>query len=532
MTLSGTSDSASRSPPPPPRHRAGPPRFQYRQQRQRAAAGHLPDRRGSADRLLPWRRGGGDGQRHGRRRGLVGYQDHFGRELTSGQSGINYLFGDVKGVSITGTVYQDVPGNGTYSTSDPGVAGVTLTLTGTNNLGQSITATTVSGANGTYTFNADSNGNPLLPGTYQVTETVPSGYLPGANFVGSLIGTPDNFAQGFTQALSASGPGYTHNVALNSFKMGSSDTTGISTWGSTQGNVPQKDLVLDGFASTYIDPSGDELLLASADRYANNGDSTIGFWFLQNPLSLNANGSFNGSHTTGDILIVDDFSGSVGTLGAYEWVGTDGSGSLQPLTLPAGSTYFFVNTSPFSVPWSFTDASGFTAPQAGEYMAIGLDLNAILGSSVPHFTSTEVESRASNSTTAALKSFVIGGLNSIIGSNQPDGKLVGTNAIGSIVATSGVTGINYNFGLVTPDTISGIVYQDTNGTGSYVSTDPGIGGVTLTLTGTNNLGGAVTATTTTAANGTYSFATDSNGNQFRPGTDKVVETPPSGATLT
>ncbi len=387
--------------------------------------------------------------------------------LTSGQSGINYLFGDIKGVSITGTVYQDIPGNGTYSSSDPTVAGVTLTLTGTNNLGQSITATTTSGANGTYTFNTDSNGNPLLPGTYQVTETPPSGYLPGSNFVGKLIGTPDNFAQGLTQALSGSGPGYVHNSADDSFKNGASDTGGVSTWGWAQSNVPQKDLLLDGFASTYNDPSGNELLLASADRYANNGDSTIGFWFFQNAVSVNANGTFNGTHTTGDILIVDDFSGSVGTLAAYEWVGTDGSGSLKPLTLPAGSTYFFVNTSSFSVPWSFADSSGSTSPQAGEYMAIGVDLNAVLGSNVPHITSTLVESRASNSTSAELKSFIVGGLNTVIGTNQPDGTLVGTNAIGTIVTTSGVTGINYNFGLVKPVTISGNVYNDTNGTGVY-----------------------------------------------------------------
>ncbi len=449
--------------------------------------------------------------------------------LTSGQSGIYYLFGDVKGVSISGTVYQDIPGNGTYSSNDPGVAGVTLTLTGTNNLGQSITATTVSGANGTYTFNTDSNGNPLRPGTYQVTETMPSGYLPGSNFVGKLIGTPDNFAQGFTQALSGSGPGYTHNSADDLFTTGSKDTLGITSgWSWTTGSVPQKDLLEDGFASTYNDPSGNELLLASADRYAANGDSTIGFWFLQNPLSLNANGTFNGSHTTGDILITNDFaSGSVGTLGVYEWIGADGSGTLQQLTVPAGAAYFFVNSSPFSVPWSFTDSSGSTSPQAGEYMAIGVDLNALLGSSVPHFTSTLVESRASTSTTAELKSFILGGINSVIGTNQPDGTLVGTNAIGSIVTTSGVTGINYNFGLVKPVTVSGLVYQDTNGTGAYVSSDPGIGGVTLTLTGTNNLGSAVTATTTTAANGTYSFTTDNNGNQIRPGTYQIVETPPS-----
>ena len=74
---------------------------------------------------------------------------------------------------------------------EPGIAGVTLTLSGTNGLGQSITATTTTAANGTYSFSTDSNGNSLRPGTYQIAETQPSGYLPGATAVGTVNGTAD-----------------------------------------------------------------------------------------------------------------------------------------------------------------------------------------------------------------------------------------------------------------------------------------------------------------------------------------------------
>jgi hypothetical protein len=451
--------------------------------------------------------------------------------LISGQTGINYQFGNLKAVSITGTVYQDMPGNNTYGAGDPGVAGVTLTLTGTNNQGQSITATTVSAADGTFVFNTDSIGNPLFPGTYTITETIPQGYLPGANFVGHLIGTPNNYSQGFTQALSGSGPGYTHNSALDSFKNGSSDTAGVGTWGWQQGSVPQKDLILDGFASTYVDPSGHTLLLASSDRYANNGDSTFGFWFLQNPVSLNAAGTFNGSHTTGDLLVVNDFAGSSGSLSVYEWVGTDGAGSLQPVTLPAGSSYFFTNTSQFSVPWPFLDAGGFTAPQSGEYMAIGIDANAIFGANMPHYVDMLVESRASNSPTAQLKSFLLAGLSASVGANAPDGQLVGNNQITAVITSSGTTGVGYNFGLVKPVTLAGTVYQDTNGNNAFDAGEPGIGGVTLALSGTNNLGQMISATTTTAANGTYSFTADLSGNLLRPGSYTITETQPSGYLL-
>src|SRR5439155_1028698 len=109
--------------------------------------------------------------------------------VTSGQAGINYNFGDVKAVTLSGTVYEDSNGNGAFNSGEPGISGVTLTLSGTNNLGQAITATATTAANGTYSFSTDSSGNALRPGTYQIAETQPSGYLQGTNAVGTVNGT-------------------------------------------------------------------------------------------------------------------------------------------------------------------------------------------------------------------------------------------------------------------------------------------------------------------------------------------------------
>src|SRR5262249_20813680 len=173
--------------------------------------------------------------------------------------------------------YQDSNDNGVLDSGEPGIASVTLTLTGTNGMGQSITATLTTAANGTYTFSTSSSGNPLLPGTYQIAETVPSGFLAGTNAVGTVNGVTD-------------------------------------------------------------------------------------------------------------------------------------------------------------------------------------------------------------------------------------GTLLTGNKIGSIVVTSGQSGINYNFGDFKPITLAGNVYQDNNRNGVLESGEPGIGSVTLTLTGTNGMGQSITATTTTAANGTYTFS--------------------------
>jgi hypothetical protein len=58
-------------------------------------------------------------------------------------------------------------------------------VTGTNFLGQSVTETTTTAADGSYIF-AD-----LLPGTYSIAETPPSGFLSGTDSVGTVNGLSD-----------------------------------------------------------------------------------------------------------------------------------------------------------------------------------------------------------------------------------------------------------------------------------------------------------------------------------------------------
>lgn len=71
--------------------------------------------------------------------------------------------------SISGSVYEDANTNGVEDAGENGIAGVTITLTGTDMLGNSVSQTTTTDANGDYTFTN------LLPGTYTLTETQPTG---------------------------------------------------------------------------------------------------------------------------------------------------------------------------------------------------------------------------------------------------------------------------------------------------------------------------------------------------------------------
>lgn len=71
------------------------------------------------------------------------------------------------------------------------------------------------------------------------------------------------------------------------------------------------------------------------------------------------------------------------------------------------------------------------------------------------------------------------------------------------------------------NTLSGCVYEDLNNDGAYAVGEPPIGGVIVTLTGTDHLGNVVTRTTVTLPDGTYAFT------GLRPGTYTVRETQPT-----
>jgi hypothetical protein len=197
---------------------------------------------------------------------------------------------------------------------------------------------------------------------------------------------------------------------------GSKDPNGISNWMYTSSKPQGKDDIENAAAALYIERStdpnpGDVILYSMVDRYDNSGNSTMGFWFFVNPLSLGAGGAFTGAHTTGDILLISNFTqgGSVSTIAVYEWVGTDSGGSLVPLNGGnpiAGKTEAVVNSGPITVPWHFLDKGGSMQPAAGEFLEEGINLTS-LGLNAC-FTSFMAETRSSQSVTATLSDFALG----------------------------------------------------------------------------------------------------------------------------
>jgi len=128
--------------------------------------------------------------------------DRFGGITLTGTSATasGFNFGEVKGASIAGFVYDDVNDDGTMAaTGEAGIAGVKIQLTGTNDLGQAINRTTTTGSDGSYSFTG------LRPGTYRLIETQPALYRDGKETAGTSAGNATAVNNQITSISLASG---------------------------------------------------------------------------------------------------------------------------------------------------------------------------------------------------------------------------------------------------------------------------------------------------------------------------------------
>jgi hypothetical protein len=218
---------------------------------------------------------------------------------------------------------------------------------------------------------------------------------------------------------------------------------GTDNWEYHSAKVtPDKDNITNAYAKAYSVPgfpAGDQpghpnavhnhlVIYFGADRFANNGDAALGFWFFQNDVTLGANGQFEGKHAVGDILVQVDFvsGGSSSEIQIFKWVGSGGDfGQLEEIGFGAanGSTVCLPDTAGTAVneadtacattnnvarasPWAYVPKSGAANTFPSEsFFEGGIDITGLVGEVC--FSSFMAETRSSHSETAELKDFAL-----------------------------------------------------------------------------------------------------------------------------
>lgn len=201
----------------------------------------------------------------------------------------------------------------------------------------------------------------------------------------------------------------------------------ISTWEYKAAKVvPDKDNITNAYAKAYSvggfpGPNTEHLVIYfGADRFANNGDAALGFWFFKDDVALAANGQFSGEHVIGDILVQIDFvnGGAMSEVQIFEWVGSGGShGSLNELAFDSSNGLTVCtdddtacatsNAAATDSPWAYTPKSGTSNVfPAQSFFEAGIDITALVGEVC--FSSFMAETRSSHSETAELKDFALG----------------------------------------------------------------------------------------------------------------------------
>jgi uncharacterized repeat protein (TIGR01451 family) len=426
----------------------------------------------------------------------VGTNTITGIVLDKDQVATGYHFGELRNNSLGGTVFADVNNNGIKAASEPGIANVTITLTGTDVRGAAVNRTTTTNSTGAYSF-----AN-VLPGTYQLAETQPSTYVDGIDTAGSLGGSAAvNDIVSAIPVTDTNGTGY--NFAEQSA------TLSGRVWRDAD-----RDGVLDGtevgLNNITLTLSGTDTLGAAVNRTTTTnatGDYSLpdlpGGTFTVTETQPTGYGSTTANSLSGIAIVAagtttgHDFGDSTSDLAGFVFFdrnangvndGTDSAIASVTLTLTG------------------TDGQGGAVNRTTTTDAAGVFAFAdLIAPNASGYTLTETQPTAySNGQITA------GGAGGTV--NQ------GLNRVSAIALPAGTPVTGYRFAEL-GTVISGVVYRDADRDGANDVGELGLSGVTIALRDGAN---AVVATTTTAANGSYTFPPQPGGSYT------VVETQPTG----
>ena len=413
--------------------------------------------------------------------------------------------------TIQGNVFEDIDADNVWDAGEVGLAGVQLELYelvgGTYvPTGQ----TTATDALGHYEFH-------VLPGTYEVREAQPGGYLS----VGATAGTVG---------------GVTRGTVLDSDTITDATLTG------------SEDSVHNDFAETrpaelsghvYHDADNDGVFDAGETGI---GGATVRVYYLPSsgpappPVEVvtGADGSWSVSGLMpGDYRVEEvqpspylDGLDAAGSAGGTAHNPGDSITGVQLVSGQSGTDYDFGELLPGSISGRVhADRNGDCTYQPGEPLLAGVTVHLLDGSGTIIDT-TQTDAKGEYSFTNLAPG--VYGVYEIQPAGYDDGpehvgsvggNLLAPDSIVSVDLPSGVDAVRYDFCELERMDLAGYVYVDDNNDGVKAAGEPGIAGVTLNLLDAT---GKPVATTTTDAAGHYVFA------DLPAGVYSIVEAQPAG----
>ncbi len=444
----------------------------------------------------------------------------------------NNNFGELRPAQLSGFVYLDSDDDGVKDAGEAPIPGTTVTLTGTDDLG-AVNRVATTAADGSYAFTG------LRPGSYNVTETQPAGFLDGKDTIGTINGLPST--------------GTTANDAFSAIVLAGGQNSPNNNFGERPVPVPVPPGSLSGFV--YVDSDDDGVKDAGE---AGIGSTTVTLIRVVGGVTTTVGSTTTGADGSYSFTNLDPGSGYrvIETQPAGYTDGKDTPGStggsaavndqLDGITVPSNGTSVnnnFGELVPVIPPPPPGSLSGFVYEDPNNNGIKEVGEPALGGVTVVLYrpgTAPGTLEAVATATTAADGSYSFTNLAAglyWVRESQPAGFLDGKDTVGNaggllqvndfisaIPVTAGQNSPNNNFGELRPGSVSGFVYVDANDNGVKEAGETALGGVIVTLYKPGSTPGTleVVATTTTAADGSYRFT------DLLPGQYWVRETQPTG----
>ncbi|HEU5149546.1 MAG TPA: SdrD B-like domain-containing protein [Iamia sp.] len=419
--------------------------------------------------------------------------------IASGQEDRTVDAGLVGTGSLGDRVWEDLDGDGIQDAGEPGIEGVTVTLTWTGPDGAVELGSTTTGPGGAYLFTA------LPPGDYVVTFATPAGMTP----------TPAD--QGDDDAEDSDASVTTGRTGTITLAPGAEDLTvdagfvtlvslGDRVWEDVDGDGVQDagEPGVEGVTVTLYGPDGTTVV----DTTTTDEDGAYLFTDL-------APGTYVVGFTPPSGLLLSP--AGAGTDGALDSDPDPATGRTGPIALTSGTDDLDVDAGLYSTAalgdrvWFDLDSDGIQ--DAGEPGTPGVTVELLLDGDVVDTTTTDAdgEYRFENLApgTYTVRFTAPSGTAPTTAGQGGDGALDSdagpTGETDPVTLVSGQQDLTVDAGLVGTGSLGDRVWEDLDGDGTQDAGEPGIEGATVTLVWTGPDGDVTIGSVTTGPDGAYLF---------------------------